>query len=130
LLAGAGTGAGAGVSVDTITTIFQWSLLAVLSASIASSNGQCDDCDSITQTIESLEIDVERRYEAMLIDEQGLFDSPDPDHRSWEGHVQKYLSVQSELRTQIALAKSKGCHVSQSAEDWSVEPPPRRPFSG
>jgi RHS repeat-associated protein len=125
-------GIGSGITWGTITPISQWLLLSALSIAItsSSSNLECDDCDSITQSIESLAIDVERRYEAMLIDEHGLFDSPQSDYGSWDGHVQKYLSVQSELRTQIAIAKSKGCPVSVSAESWSVEPPPKRPFSG
>lgn len=88
----------------------------------------CNDCPSIEQRLDALANGLEMRYEQMMVDEHGLFYSPHPDYGSWEGHQQRYLREQGDLRFEIAFAESKGCRVSDYARYWSTEPPPAEPF--
>jgi hypothetical protein len=94
------------------------------------------ECEPIQREIDGLVYELDMRVERLLMDEHSLYDYhrtlrlAHPEHGSWEGHIQKYLKLQQDLRVAIAQAKAKNCPYNPDADRLANEPPPKEPWGG
>lgn len=91
-------------------------------------------CKAIIGEMERLAIDVEFRYNDLLLDRHDLYrnyrsiKNAHWSYGSWDGHIKQYNIVQGKLKDLVTKAVIEGCTVSTYVRKWSEEKPPTQPL--
>jgi hypothetical protein len=98
---------------------------------------QCEgdkDCSKIQAEINALVSSLKQREGDLLIDRHYLYEDhkkicdAHPQFGSWEGHIQRYLNEQQDLRYAIAEAQRLRCSYNPEADELANSPPPNKPY--